>query len=82
MEKIDDQDFVVRLGDAGRYLMLSEIRRTSLSVRPDPVALMEKDLLASTDGNRFRVREERREIVRRLIEQAEKVRDQESKDDF
>ena len=82
LEKIDDEDFVARLGDAGRYFLLSEIRRMSESVRPNPVALMQNDLLAATDANKYRVREERREIVRQLLEQAEKVRQQEANDDF
>ena len=78
----DDKKLADSLGDSGRYMILNEIRRSSESVRPDPIALMQKDLLSQTESSRWRVRDERREIVRQMLEQAEKVRAQEANDDF
>ncbi len=82
LSMIDDQQLVARLGDSGRYLLLSELRRSSESIRPDPIELMRKDLLATNEENKLRVREDRREIIRQMLEQAEKVRDQAANDDF
>lgn len=82
LDSIEDKELIDRLGDAGRYFLLNEIRQTGESVRPDPIALLQKDLLAATDSNKYRVREERREVVRQLLEQAEKVDQQEANDDF
>lgn len=82
MERIGDRQLVDRLGDQGRYIMLDEIRRFTEMYRPEPVELMRQDLLAQVDSGQLRVREERRELVRQLVEQSEQVRAEANKDDF
>lgn len=82
LDNVADRELVEQLGDAGGYTMLNEIRRFAERHRPDPVALMQADLLVSADADKLRVREDRREIVRRLIEQSEQIRAEESIDDF
>lgn len=82
LDDVADRVFVATLGDAGRYTMLDEIRRFAERHRPDPVALMQADLLVQTEGNKLRVREDRSEIVRRLVEQSEQVRAEAANDDF
>lgn len=82
LDQVADREFVAALGDAGRYTILDEIRRSAERHRPDPIALMREDLLSQTDSNKLRVREDKLEIVSRLIEQSEKVRAEAVKDDF
>ena len=43
---------------------------------------MREDLLVPTDSGKLRVRDDRREIVGRLVEQSEQVRAGAAKDDF
>jgi hypothetical protein len=62
--------------------MLAQIRRFAERFRPDPVELMREELLVQTDGKKLRVRVDRRDIVRRLVEQSEKVRAEAGNDDF
>ena len=63
--------------------MLSEIRNFAERHRPNPVALMRQQLLEPVDGSdKLRVQQQRRDVVRELVEQAEKVRDEASNDDF
>ena len=80
--ELADRDFVDKLGDAGRYAMLDEVRRFAERHRPDPIALMRQELLEQTDAGKIRVREDRREIVGRLVEQSEQVRAEAANDDF
>ncbi len=82
MTDFADQEFVARIGEAGRYAMLDEVRRFAERHRPDPITLLRDDLLVQTDSNQLRVREDRREVVRQLVQQSEKVRDEAVKDDF
>lgn len=82
LERVADREFVDSLGETGRYTMLDEIRRFAERHSPDPVALMQKDLLVQTSGSKLRVRDDRSEIVRRLVEQSEKVRAEAANDDF
>ncbi|MEM1068312.1 MAG: hypothetical protein AAGI63_05420, partial [Planctomycetota bacterium] len=78
---VADQEMVKQLGEAGRYVILNEVRRFAAQHRPDPIELLKSDLLEQ-DGERWSVREERREVVRELVAQAERVRAESANDDF
>ncbi|MEM8667451.1 MAG: M56 family metallopeptidase [Planctomycetota bacterium] len=78
---VADQEMVKQLGEAGRYVILNEVRRFAAQHRSDPIELLKSDLLEQ-DGERWSVREERREVVRELVAQAERVRAESANDDF
>ena len=82
LEQLADREFVNAIGDSGRYLMLSEIHRFAESHRPDPVSLMQQEVLTETANGKLRIREDRREVVRRLVEESEQVRAESANDDF
>ena len=80
--ELSDASWLSGLGDAGRYTLLNEIQRSAERHRPDPIALLKDELFAEDDSGRLRVRPDKDELVRDLIERADRVRAQESLDDF
>lgn len=80
--KMENQSFVAEIGDAGRYFILGQVRDFADRYRPDLVQLLAKEILEETDDGQFRVRPDQREIVAKLIDQAEKVRAEAANDDF
>jgi hypothetical protein len=82
LEQVADQTFVQELGDAGRYTILSEVRQFAERHQADPVELMREHLLVASEGDTLKVKVDQREIVRKLVAQAEKVQAEESNDDF
>ncbi len=82
LSQLDDQKFVAEIGDAGRYLMLSEVHKFAERHRPHPIDLLKEKLLVETDSGKLRVQPQRRDVIRRLIEQSEKVRQEAANDDF
>ncbi len=82
LDSMEDKKFVESVGDSGRYWMLSEIRGYAEGHRPNPIDLAAKEMLISTESGQFRVREDRRQVVRELVEQAEQVRQEAANDDF
>ncbi|MGI9472461.1 MAG: M56 family metallopeptidase [Rubripirellula sp.] len=82
LAEMEDQSFVQSMGDSGPYVMLSEIRRNAENHRPDVVSLLEDQLLVREGKQPARVREDRREVVRQLVEQADRLRSEAGNDDF
>lgn len=82
LDLVTNQSFVSKLGPNGGYVILSEVKRFAERHQPDPVALMKDQLLAQADNGKLRVRNDRHEVVRKLVEQSEKVRAEAAKDDF
>jgi hypothetical protein len=70
------------LGEAAPYFLTNEIRRYAQQHRSDPVQLLQDDLLEDVAEGKLRVRAERRETVRHLVAQAERVRGESTDDDF
>ena len=82
LDEVKDQEFVESLGPTAPYLMLDLIREHAENNRPDVLELMEQQLLVQDDERGTRVREDRREVVRRLVEQAEQLRAEGEDADF
>ena len=66
LESMEDRSFVEKIGDSGRYWMLSEIRGYAEAHRPNPIELATEKILTSTESGQFRVREDRRQAVYRI----------------
>ena len=82
LQQMEDQEFIQSMGEAGPYVMLREVRRFAASRRQDPVALMERQLLEQHEGAYSRVREDQRDVIRKLVEQADRLRAEAGNDDF
>ena len=82
LDEVKDQEVVESLGATAPYLMLDLIREHAENNRPDVLELMEEQLLVQDDERGTRVREDRREVVRRLVEQAEQLRAEGEDADF
>jgi hypothetical protein len=82
LAQLADDQLREKLGQTGRYTILEEVRRLAEQHRPDPIALLQADLLVVSDAGQLQVRQEQREIVRRLVEQSEKVNAEAANDDF
>jgi hypothetical protein len=82
LSEFSDREFVQNLGTAGSYAMLDEVRRFAEAHGSDPITLLQQDLLQQTVGDQWTVREDRREVVRELVMQAEKVSAEAGNDDF
>lgn len=81
-DEVADRELVDQLGEAGSYVILNEVRSFAEQYRPDPIELMKSDLLVEGDQDSWSVREDRREVVRELLTQAERVRNEAANDDF
>ncbi len=82
LQKLRDQRLVDQLGPAGRFLLLDKIRQQSESYRPDTLAMMEDRVFEKTGAGKLKVRDERREQVQALIDQADAIKQEASRDDF
>lgn len=82
LDEVKDREFIESLGVTAPYLMLDLIREHAESNRPDVIQLMEQQLLVQDEERHARVREDRREVVRRLVEQAEQLRAEGDDGDF
>ncbi|MFK8112309.1 MAG: M56 family metallopeptidase [Rubripirellula sp.] len=82
LEGFADQGYVKQLGEFGRYTLLDEVRRFAERHQPDPIDLLQEHVLQQTENGKLRIRDDRREVVRKLVEQSEKVRAEAGNDDF
>ena len=82
LDKFESAKLVSDLGSEARFVMLDEVRRFAERHRPDPVELMKQFVLEQSAQDRWVVRQDRRDVVRELIQQAENVRAEAAKDDF
>jgi hypothetical protein len=82
LANLEDPSLVQSMGDAARYVIFDQVRKQAEAFRPDPLALMEADLLSRSEGGSFQVRQERRDVVRALADQAKAVHQEAVLDDF
>ena len=82
LDKLDDQSLVKAFGDAGPYTLLNEIRLFAERHQPDAIGLMREQVFEKTTTGMLVIRSDRREAVRKLIEQADRVSAEAENNDF